>query len=361
MTAPRLYIYGDDDLLAGRIIDRFANALASAGGGEPLDRMDVTGALNGAGEQTARLAERLLTPVMFGGGTLAIVRNAGALTRSGEHRDRLLGAIGDLAPGNAVVIVEATRANPKGPGQKRLADAITTAGGSIARAMAPAPAGLGAWIESEARDRGLRLAPGAARALAERLGSRVTDGDVDRRYLSRVASMELDKLALRHAIDGAPITPDDVDALVAQSAPGSIWGFTDAVGDRRTDAAIVALDRLWEGTAEPVVVTVLHRRIVEMLEIGDRLGAGAKLPVAARAMGINSDFRAGKLAEQARRWTSAELAAALAGLLELDALGKGAGATMADGAQRRLAFTLWIRDHVARDGGTTTGRAAAPG
>lgn len=356
MTSPRLYLYGDDDLAAGRRIDRFAAELAQAGGGESLERMDVTGQLNSAGEQTARLTERLLTPVMFGGGTLAIVRNPGALTRSTEHRDRLLRAIEHLAPGNAVVIVEATtQSNPKGPGQKRLFDAIAAGGGVAVRCMAPAPSGLGAWIEHEARERGTILAPGAARALAERLGSRVAEGDVDRRYLSRIASGELDKLALRHAIDGGPVTADDVEALVAQSAPGSLWGFTDAVGGRRADAAIAALDRLWDSFAEPVVVSVLHRRLIELIEMGDRLAAGAKLAEAARAMQIGSDFRAGKLAEQARRWSIAELREALAGLLDLDTVGKGAGPTMADAAQRRLAFTLWVRDHVAGE------RASAPG
>jgi hypothetical protein len=113
MIAPRLYLYGDDDLAAARRIERFGAELAQAGGGEALERMDVTGRLDSAGEQTARLAERLLTPVMFGGGTLAIVRNPGALTRSTEYRERLLRAIEHLAPGNAVVIVEATtQANP---------------------------------------------------------------------------------------------------------------------------------------------------------------------------------------------------------------------------------------------------------
>jgi DNA polymerase III delta subunit len=351
VIAPRLYLYGDYDLAAARRIDRFAADLASTGGGEPLERLDVTGQLNSAGEQTARLAERLLTPVMFGGGTLAIVRNPGALTKSTEHRDRLLGAIDGLAPGNAIVIVEAsTQSNPKGPGQKRLADAIAAGGGVAVRCMAPAPSGLGAWIETEARERGLALAPGAARTLAERLGSRVTEGDVDRRFVSRIASGELDKLALRHALDGGPVTPDDVEALVAQSAPGSMWAFTDAVGERRGEAAIGALDRLWEATPEPVIVTVLHRRLIELIELGDRLAAGAKLPDAARAMKIASDFRAGKLAEQARRWSMAELRDALTGLLELDASGKGAGPTMAGTAQRRLAFTLWIRDHVVGGG-----------
>src|SRR5215204_1560549 len=50
VNAPRLYLYGDDDLAAARRIDRFAVDLATEGGGEPLERLDVTGQLNSAGE-----------------------------------------------------------------------------------------------------------------------------------------------------------------------------------------------------------------------------------------------------------------------------------------------------------------------
>src|SRR6185436_8318024 len=108
-------------------------------------------------------------------------------------------------------------------------------------------------------------APGAARALADRLGSRVTEGDVDRRYLSRIASGELDKLALRHAIDGGPVTADDVNALVAEATPASVWALTDAIGERREEAALAALDRLLDTTPEPVLLTVLHRLVIELL------------------------------------------------------------------------------------------------
>ena len=74
---------------------------------------------------------------------------------------------------------------------------------------------------------------------------------------------------------------------------------------------------------EPVLLAVLHRRVVELLELGDRLASGAKLPDAARAMGITSEYRAKTLAAQARSWTTDELAAALRGLVELDAMVKG--------------------------------------
>ena len=349
MIAPLLYVWGDDDLVADRLVERFARAL-EAELGATLERWDVRGELATAGATTAQLGERLATGVLFGGGTLAVVANPGTLVRSNEHRGRVLGAIAHLAPGNAIAFVEAAKSNAKGPGSKRLVDAVTAAGGRIVSAMAPRPTALGAWIESEARERGLPLGAGAARELADRLGARVTDGDVDRRFLSRVAAGELDKLALRHALDGAPVTPDDVRALVAESTPGSVWALTDAVGERRTDAALAALDRLVDATPEPVLLAVLHRRIVELLELGDRVAAGAALPAAARAMGITSEFRAKMLAGQARRWTTDELAAALGGLVELDAMVKGIGGSEADAAQRRLAFTLWVRDHTGAGG-----------
>jgi DNA polymerase III delta subunit len=360
MIAPLLYIWGDDDLIASRLVDRFERGLG-AELGLPLERWDLRGDLATAAVGAAQLQERLATAVLFGGGTLAVVTNPGALVRRNDTRDRVVTALGTMATGNAAVFIEATRSSAKGPGPKRLADALTAAGGRIVPAMAPRPSSLGAWIETESRERGLALAPGAGRELADRLGARVTDGDVDRRFLSRIASGELDKLALRHAIDGGPVTVDDVRGLVAESTPGSVWALTDAVGERRGPAAIATLDRLIESTPEPVILAVLHRRVVELLELGDRIADGAALPAAARAMGITSEFRAKTLAAQSRRWTSDELTAALADLVELDAMVKGAPGSEVDGAQRRLAFTMWVRDHASPASVGTVSRAPSVG
>ena len=349
MIPPLLYVWGDDELVADRLVGRFAAAIAGDLG-TPLERWDLRGDLATAATGAAQLHERLATAVLFGGGTLAVVTNPGALIRRNDTRDRVLEAIGMLGAGNAVAFVEAAKSGAKGPGSKRLVDAIKAAGGAVREATAPRPTALGAWIESEARDRGLPLAPGAARALADRLGSRVTEGDVDRRFLSRIASGELDKLALRHAIDGGPVTVDDVAALVAETTPGSVWAFTDAVGQRQVEAALVALDRLIDITPEPVLLAVLHRRVVELLELGDRLAGGTSLAAAAKAMGIASEYRAKTLAGQARNWTTDELTHALEGLVELDAMVKGAPGSETDTAQRRLAFTMWIRDHTTRVG-----------
>lgn len=349
MISPLLYIWGDDELLAQRLVKRFAGALEQEQG-SPLERWDLRADLMTASSDAAQLYERLATPSMFGGGTMAVVANPGTLVRRNDTRDRVIETIGLMAPGHALVFVEAAKSNAKGPGPRRLADAVKAAGGSIRDAMAPRPTALAAWITEEARDRGLVLATGTARELADRLGARVTEGDVERRFLSRIASGELDKLALRHAVDEGPVTAEDVRALVAETTPASVWALSDAVGERRVDVAATALERLLESTPEPVLLAVLHRRIVELLELGDRVASGAKLPDAARTMGITSEYRAKTLAAQARKWTTDELTAALHGLVELDAMVKGAPGYETDVTQRKLAFVLWLQDHTGNPG-----------
>lgn len=346
MTGPALaYYWGDDDLAASRAVDRLQSAL-TAETGVPVERWEVRGDRNRAGEQIAQLHERVATPVMFGGGALAVVTNPGLLALSAEHRAGLLSAIDSLAPGNALVLLDASQPGAKAPSQKRLADAVAAAGGSVRRFDSPRRGALAGWIEAEARERGLELAAGAAKALAERVGGFVDLNDVERRHQTRIASMELDKLALYRGT--APITVDDVRALVAEAVPASVWAFTDAIGERRAQAAIDLLERLLEDTPEPVLLAVLHRRVRELLELGDRLAAGERLPAAAKAMGITSDYRAQTLATQAKAWTTAQLTAALDGLVELDAMVKGAPGAGQDEAQRRLSFSLWVMDHVAR-------------
>jgi DNA polymerase III delta subunit len=308
-----------------------------------MDRWLVRGERNAASGIVASLHERIATPVMFGGGTLAVVLNAGSLVVRNEDRDALLAAMEVVAPGNAVVVLDASQSGAKGPAPKRVADAIAAAGGTVRQFKSPREGALAGWIEAEARNRDMQLAPGAAKTLAERVGGFVREADAERGQQTRLASMELDKLALYRGTE--PIGPDDVRALVSEAVPSSVWAFTDAVAERRVDRALEGLDRLLESTPEPVLLAVLHRRVRELLETGDRIDAGERLPAVGRAMGITSEFRMERLRDQARRWTTAELIAALDGLVELDAMVKGAPDTELDEAQRRLAFSLWVMDH----------------
>ena len=338
-------LWGDDELATTRAVDTIAAAHA-AEGGMPLERWELRGDAGSPADLVGQIVERLSTPVMFGGGTLVVVSNVGPLIRKNEHRDALVGAIGTIAPGNAIAFVESTPSGTKAPPQKRLADAITAAGGVIREFRSPKGGGLTAFIEAEAREKGVALGAGAAKELASRIGGFVQEGDAERRHQTRVAATELDKLAMYKP--GGYIEVADVRDLVAEAVPNSVWAFTDAVGERRVARASALIDRLLDTTPEPVILNVLHRRIRELLEVADRVAAGEALPAIGRVMKISSEFRMRNLAAQARAWTVADLHAALDGLLELDAMVKGAPGSIADSAQRRLAFLLWVAERVGR-------------
>ena len=343
---PLAYFFGDDDLTIDRAVGRFAASLV--GDGAPLERWDLRGNRNLAASQLGELQTRVATPVLFGGGTMAVVSNAGALTVTGEARDAFLGLIALVGPGNALVVTEQAPSGAKAPGQPKIAEAIRAAGGIVRQFESPKEGALAAWIEGEARDRGIRLALGAGKELARRIGGFVREGDAERRDQTRRASMEIDKLALYRP--GADVTVDDVRDLVAEAIPGSAWALADAVAERQAPAALRLLETLGETMPEPVIVVVLHRRIRELLELSDRLATAKSLASAAMAMGIKSEFRASRLAAQARRWRTEELLRAIDGLVELDAVVKGAPGRGGGDARHRMAFTLWITDHVAPGG-----------
>jgi len=117
------------------------------------------------------------------------------------------------------------------------------------------------WIAERARERDIRIAPAAAVLLAERVGANVRERDVDRRRQGELAVSELEKLAL-YRLDGQ-ITPEDVEALVADAVPGSTWAFLDANADVNAKATVL-------GTALMMASESGHLEIVRAL-----LAAGA--------------------------------------------------------------------------------------
>jgi DNA polymerase III subunit delta len=341
MTTANLgYFFGDDGYGLDRAADElFAKLEAEAPG---LDRWRVSGDATSAG----RIAERVATGSLFGGGTLVVVVDPGPLVRSAQDRDELVGVIDTVAAGNGLVFLEPTDGSNRRPAALlAVQKAIVAAGGEARELKAPKEGQLAAWIETRARERGMTLAAGAAKELATRVGGFVREGDVDRRRQGQLAVTELDKLSLYRP--ATAVSVDDVKALVAEVVPGSAWAFLDAVAQRRVDRALEFLDRLLESTHELVILVQLHRRIRELIEVADHLASGASPGSLVRTMGLKP-FRAEKLVEQARAWSQAELDEALASLVELDATVRGAPGTPVGDAQRRLAFVLWVGEKVGR-------------
>ena len=341
MTAPVIaYLRGGDGFALDRAVVAIAKRLEDETGAPP-DRWRVAGAETSA----AVIAERVGTAPMFGGGCVAVVTDPGPLLRSRDSREALDHALGAVAPGNALVFVEQGDAGNRRPAMYATLEAsVVKAGGTARDYPAPKAGQLAGWLRNLATERGVTLERDASEELARRVGAFVSEGDVDRQRQGSLASGELDKLALYR--QAAPITIADVRALVPEVIPDSTWGMLDAVADRRADIAGPLLDRLLDTTPIPVVLVQLHRRVRELLVAADLVQQGAKPADIVKALGAHP-FVAQKLVEKARRWSLPELDDALEGLLEIDAMLKGAVGSGSTERQVRLAFALWIRERVA--------------
>lgn len=362
-SAPVAWFWGEDAWSIDRAVRDFGKRLAQQSG-EILETWRAPGEDDGDGAETGGAAKkrsrvleeitsRLGTATLFGGGTLVIVRQPAWIARESAGKARLAALIRDVAPGNALCFAELAGQDGKVPAATdELRAAVADAGGTVSSFPAIGRDRMLGWLERRAGELGIRLGPGAAQLLAERIGANVREGDVDRRRQTELANGELEKLAL-YRPDGT-VSAEDVADLVAEAVPGSTWAFLDALAARRGgEAARLASLLLTDGTPLPVLTTQIHRRLRELILVRDHMDAGTRPPDLVKAMKMQP-FRAQKLAEQAGTWTAPELESALAGLVELDLRSKGIsldGSTVQMSDERdALSVALFIAEH-------TTGRA----
>ena len=352
------WFWGEDAWSIDRAVADFGRRLASESG-EPMDLWRAPGEDEGDGAETGgsakrrtrvleEVASRLGTATLFGGGTLVVVRQPGWIARESAGKARLASLIADVAPGNALVFAELAGQDGKVPAATdELRAAVAAVGGTVTQFGAVGRDRIVGWLERRAGELGIRMGPGAAQLLAERIGATVREGDVDRRRQTELANGELEKLAL-YRPDGTA-SREDVADLVAEAVPGSTWAFLDAFSLRRGgEAARLAALLLKDGTPLPVLTTQIHRRLRELILVRDHLDAGTRPPDLVKAMKLQP-FRAQKLAEQAATWTAPELESALEGLVELDLRGKGIttdGSTVQMSDERdALNVTLFVAEH----------------
>lgn len=361
MSVPVGYIWGED----AWGIDRAVRDLARTWAGDDGPSLETwrtsldddtgdTESGSNAKRRTRLLEEiglRLATGTMFGGGTLVVVRQPGGLLREKASRERTIALIDAVAPGNALCFQDLLAQDAKGPAASgALRDAVAAAGGVVRELPALTRDRMAAWLTTRATELGIRLPQDAAQALAHRVGANVREGDVDRRRQSELANNELEKLALYRP--GGTVERADVEELVPEAIPGSTWAFLDAVGARRgPDAASLADRLLASGTPMPVMITQLHRRLRELLQVREHMDAGTRPPELVKRMKLQP-FRAQKFTEQASTWTADGLVSAISGLLELDLRSKGislTGSTVRmDDTMDAIGIQLWIAEHAAR-------------
>jgi DNA polymerase III delta subunit len=368
---PLAYFWGEDAYGVERAAREYATRLASPDESMETWRSslddDPSEADSSSGSTTKRrtrkldaIEQRLATAPLFGSGTLVVVRQPATLLAESAARERLLRMVAQVPQGNALCVTDLIASGARGPAAKGvLRDAIAAAGGLVAEFAVPAAGRLEAWLVKQATELGITLQPPAARLLAERVGGHVREADVDRRRRTQMANAELEKLALYRP--GGIIDTAAVEALVDETVPGSTWAFLDAVGSRSGGQATRLAERLLaEGAPLPVLITQLHRRLRDLLQVREHLDAGSRPPHIVKAMKLQP-FRAQKLAEQAGKWSLEGLEGALEDLLALDLSSKGISL---DGSTRQMSDALgalglqtWLALHTASR--TSTSPSAA--
>jgi DNA polymerase III delta subunit len=331
-----LLAHGDDGFELDQVLAGFAARIGAD------DRVEIMAerSPDEAALDTARLESASVG--MFGPRLTVLRQPLRAAGRSTAAGDKLMALATDLPDGAALALVDlrSTRDATKPPALlSRLASAVVSRGGIVEERLAPRRGELQAWIRSRARYRDIELEPRAAAMLAERIGGMVAESDVERGEQTRIAAGELDKLAT-YAADRA-VTADDVEALVADTRPASLFAITNAVDRRDPAAATRALDRaLAEAQPALRILGALQGRISDLIVARDLAVSGAPPAVLTKRVGRGNARMAERLVEAARRYSGAELEAMLIGLFEADL------AIKTNAMEAEPALTAWLGEYL---------------
>lgn len=336
MSVPLLLVHGDDGFEIDRELAGFARRIGAEDRVEILpERSPDEAALDRARLESASVG-------MFGA-HLAILRQPlRAAGRSTSATDKLFALVAELHDGSALALAELrpSRDATRPPALlKRLADAVLTRGGAVEERLAPRRAQLQAWIRSHAEEFGTRIEPRAAALLAERIGGTIAETDVERGEQTRIAFGELGKLAT-YAGD-RPITAEDVELLVADTRPASVYAITNAIDRRDPRLAADALARaIDEGQPILRILAAIEGRVSDLIVTRDLLDRNAAPQEIARRVGRNNMRMAEHLAEASRRYAPAELESMLTGLFETDL------AIKTNRSEPEPAVAAWLGEHL---------------
>jgi DNA polymerase III delta subunit len=315
MTAALLFVHGDDDFGIDQSLAAFAARIDVA------ERTEITPERSPDDAALDRARLESATVAMFGAHLVVLHQPILAAGRSNAATDKLLSLIAQLPEGAALALAELRPSRDVGKPPpallQRIAEAVTGRGGSVEERATPRRNQLQGWIRGHATEIGVAIEPRAAALLAERVGGAIWESDIERGQQTRLADGELRKLATY--ANGRPINADDVEALVTDTRPASLFAITNAIDRREPAAAAAAVERAI-GEGQPVlrILAALEGRIADLIVARDLGSSGATPQEITKRVGRGNARMAERIAESARRYSGAELEAMLHGLFEAD-------------------------------------------
>ena len=335
MTA-LLFVHGDDDFGIDQSLAAFAARI------EVAERTEITPERSPDEAALDRARLESATVGMFGAHLVVLHQPILAAGRSGPATDRLLDLVAQLPEGAALALAELRPSRDVGKPPallQRIADAVTERGGSVEERATPRRNQLQGWLRAHAAEIGVPIELRAAALLAERVGGAIWESDIERGQQTRLADGELRKLATY--ANGRPINADDVEALVSDTRPASLFAITNAIDRREPAAAAAAVERaIAEGQPVVRILAALEGRIADLIVARDLGSSGATPQELTKRVGRGNARMAERIAESARRYSGTELEAMLRGLFEADLSIK------ANEMAEEPALVAWLGEHL---------------
>lgn len=314
---PVYLIFGEEELLLDRALHRLRDRVA-----EVADLDFNFEAFDGGSADANEVVAAANTLPFASDRRLVVVRNVDKMRA--DDQAVLAAYARDPAPTACLVLVAA-----KIRKDSKLYKAVNAFGGA-AEYKAPEKRAVPIWVVELFAARGRRLDRDGAEALVHAVG----------RNLRRLET-EAEKI-IAFAGDRVDISRADVENVVAETAPVSVFDFLRALADRQATAALELLGDLLASDEEFLGIHAMTvRQVRTLVSARALLDRGAGQAAVQREVGM-ADWQARQAIEQARRFTPAELAHALGTLAEVERKLKSG-----DG-EPRVVFEMWLMEFCVR-------------
>jgi DNA polymerase III subunit delta len=238
--------------------------------------------------------------------------------------DRLAEYAKNAPPTTTLVLV--------GAGLDKRRRLVTTARseGFLVSCEALARGDLPRFVQEKVRERGCRIAPDVADAVAELTGPELAQ-----------VSDAIERVCL-YVGQGGDVTEAAVAECVVRLRPSTVWELVGAVGRRDAGAALAALDQVYDPADRGIrLVGLLAWSTRQLVKFDAAVRSGLGASEAAVRAGA-PPFKARELAQQAKSLGPGDLAKFLVRLADLDAELKGGSKRPPKSSLERLILDLCV-------------------
>ncbi|MBW7920034.1 MAG: DNA polymerase III subunit delta [Anaerolineales bacterium] len=297
---PALLLYGTDEFaIARRVADIAARTDKDGMNTSRLEaRLTSDEELNNAVNAMPFLSDK----------RLVILANPSQKYGAGEPRKKFTEFLGKIPPTTQLVIYETVE--PKEAEKHWLVKWVSKNENAKAEAlMAPKARDMTGWIVNEMKRQGGKISSEAAKRLAELVGAD-----------TRQAAQEIAK-ALAYVNWARPVEVQDVEAVCVSTAEVDIFAFVDSLAAGSGQQSQSMLRKMLEEQDAAAIFPMIVRQFRLLIQAREIVEARGMVQDVQEALGVHP-FVAGKIFQQAGRFTMRTLEAVYRRLLKMDEAAK---------------------------------------